>query len=176
MLASGAVRPDAELVAASRDVRERIAGEFRDTNLVWVPPERLADPAALRRFEYDARQTMAELGAKYHEAVGSLARSEVVAIPVAQLTRLEGGQGFDPEKTLGSRSWTTLPATDPAALRLTETAAQVEVASLHLNRPGPAATTGPTAPAQNTPGRDSPQASRDRSAHRRPSPEAGRDH
>lgn len=166
VLVSGRVRPDPELTAASRDVTTRIAGDFRDAALRWVPPERLADPDALRRFEHDARQVMLDLGEKYNAAVGSVARSEVIAMPAAQMGRLEGGMGLPPEKRLGGRSWVTMPATDPAALRLIESAAQVEVSSMALNRPGPSPTSAPLGSQPREAARSANRSARDLGATR----------
>lgn len=174
-LVSGQHRPNAEVLAASHDLKQRIAGDFRDANLVWVPPERLADPEGLRRFEYDARQAMVTLGERYHSAVGSLARSEVIAIPKSQLGRLEGDRGLDPEKRLGSKPWTTLPASDPSARRLADSAAHVEAASLNLNRPGPSVASGPLDRPQRESTRSSAVPARDLNAHRGPGQGPGRE-
>lgn len=165
VLVSGSHRPQPELVAASRDVSQRLAAEFRDANRVWVPPERLADPEALRRFEYDARQVMSDLGQKYHSAVGSLATSEVIATPEAQQSGLDEVALDAMRGPNGRREWVMLPATDDAAKHLSETAAQVEAAALKLNRPGPAPATGLTGSPQQNVERAS-TASRDASRHR----------
>ena len=133
VLVSGDHRPQPELTAVGRDLRERLGSEFRATDGRWVPPERLADPEALRRFEYDARRVMSDLGERYHSAVGSLAKSEVIAIPVAQQSGLDDVALEAMRGPNGRRDWVVLPATDEAAKRLTNTAAQVEAAAGKLN-------------------------------------------
>lgn len=165
MIVGGRTTPDPEVIAEARSVHEAIKSEFQDANGKWLPPEQLVDHERLQGFERNARRAIADLAESYHAGVGSVARSEVLAVPVKHLNRSSPGQGVDPEKRLaGSRAWTTLPAKDPAAVRLGAEASQVEVASLNLNRPGP------TSPAH--PGRTGPTPSRGSGA----APEVGPRH
>lgn len=174
VLVAGDHRPQPELAAAGRDLREHVEGEFRDANRVWVPPERLADPEALRRFEYDARAVMTDLGAKYNSAVASVAISEVIAIPVAQQSGLDEIALESMRGPRGRREWVMLSATDDAAKRLSDTAGQVEAAALKLNRPGPASFTGPVGAQQQGVERDPTAIARAAGQHRGGDKDRGR--
>lgn len=132
-------RPDAGLLAASRHLQTVLGREFRDHQNRWVSPDRLADPAALRRFEYQARNVMTDLSARYAQAVSSAATSEVLAIPATALTRPDGNKGVDSARRFGGRAWVTLPMHDPAAVRLVDATRAVDASGIKLTRPGPPA-------------------------------------
>ena len=130
-------RPDADLFAASRHLQTLLGREFRDHRNRWVSPDRLADPEALRRFEYQAREVMADLSNRYAQSVSVAATSEVLAIPATGLSRPGGDHGIDPARRFSGRSWVALPKNDPAAVRLIEAARAVDVSAIKLTQPGP---------------------------------------
>ena len=102
-----------------------------------MSPDRLADPEALRRFEYQAREVMADLSNRYAQSVSVAATSVVLAIPATGLSRPGGDHGIDPARRFSGRSWVTLPKDDPAAVRLIEAARAVDVSAIKLTQPGP---------------------------------------
>ncbi len=132
-LVSGRGTPGGELHSADVRLQAVIAGEFRDMKGRWVPPERLADPATLRRFEFDARKALASLGTQYVETVGTAVRSERVFMPTAQLQRPV--EGFSPATRLHQhRDWIPLRGEQPAARALIARGGEARRAAIEVER------------------------------------------